>query len=413
MKQSPHSSSDRVPVRKPIMIALVVLLLLGVAALVPLFIHQDSQSSSVAEPDENTVAAEPADVERPVMPKAEPAQNRPRTASVPSPPPPKPRTYADQIVSALVQLNMTNGPLTPEKLAAWRSTIQQLTNQGPAAVAALREFFQSKQDVNFDSIGGAGVMGQPSMRLALLEAVTAMSGAEATPLAAEALRTAIDPREITTISRYLDQQAPGEYNQAALDAARAALAQARQSGMTGNVDVGALFDVLLRYGGPEAVQDFQDAKGRWTYYSAIALGQLPEGKGIPALVAMTQEGSAYTRSAALQMLAQWAPDSADARNVLLEQARSGQLAAATWIKISTILRGEQFLIGSTAETGVKASTSYHLTSGNQNFYTIPVQLSVDQVNQRVQLIDQLLVGNSNAAAIDALQKARAALLTRL
>jgi len=197
------------------------------------------------------------------------------------------------------------------------------------------------------------------------------------------------------------------------------LAQLRE-GNPGNADVGALFDVLTRYGGADALQDLQDVKGRWTYYSAIALSQLPEGKGIPALIAMAQDGggnSAYTRSAALQMLAQWSSDSVEARNALLEQTRSGQLGAATWIKIGNILGGEQFFIGSKGETGLapmpeRPVSTYHLTSGNQNFYTVTVPLTAEQINQRLRLIDQLLAGNSNSAANEALQRARTALTAR-
>src|SRR5439155_25819294 len=133
--------------------------------------------------------------ERPTAVKTAPA-----TAVVaPAPAPaldPSVSPQVRQIVTALAQLNMTNGPLTPEKLAAWRSTIQMLTNQGPAALPAIREFLKTAQDMNFDSIGGAKEMGQSSLRLALVDAAWAVGGAEANSIAADAMRSSADPREI-------------------------------------------------------------------------------------------------------------------------------------------------------------------------------------------------------------------------
>jgi len=116
------------------------------------------------------------------------------------------------------------------------------------------------------------------------------------------------------------------------------------------------------------------------------------------------------------MLAELAPDSADARAALLEQAKAGQLPSVTWIKISALLGGEQMQIGDTDPLNPDLKKSgYHLTSGNQNFYTTSIlnSLSTDQINQRVQLIDQLLAANPNGTGTAPLQQARIALVTRL
>ena len=59
--------------------------------------------------------------------------------------------------------------------------------------------------------------------------------------------------------------------------------------------------------------------------------------------------------------------------------------------------------------------SFHLASGNQNFYTLPDRSvwTLDQVNINLGRIDQLLAGNNNPTAVTALQNARASLVARL
>jgi hypothetical protein len=121
----------------------------------------------------------------------------------------------------------------------------------------------------------------------------------------------------------------------------------------------------------------------------------------------------------MQMLAQLAPESPQASAAFLEQARNGQVAPVTWIKIGALLGGEQLQIGTSADnglpTGVRPVSTYSMKSSDQNFSTVSVldSLTADQLKQRVQFIDQVLSGNPGAAATDALQKARNILQTRL
>ena len=333
----------------------------------------------------------------------------------PVPPQPQPASpFARQLVNSLVQLNLTNGPLTPEKLAAWQQAFQQLTNAGPAAISAIREFLQTKQDANFDPLGGAATVGEHSLRLAMLDALATIGGPEAIALSADTLRSTNNPREIAALARNLEQLSPGDYRTAAIDAARAALADAI-SGKLPGTDIAPLFTLLQQYAGAEALQDFQNAGARWSYYSAIALGSLPDGTGVPALTQMATPDSANrnSRSAALQVLAQMASDSPEARAAFLEQAKT-DLPAATWIKIGSLLSGEQLQIGNRADTDVpEAAVKSTYTLPNQTFFTTSVldRLSPDQLTQRIQLIDQILALTQQPAAVDALQRARNALLS--
>jgi hypothetical protein len=58
--------------------------------------------------------------------------------------------------------------------------------------------------------------------------------------------------------------------------------------------------------------------------------------------------------------------------------------------------------------------TYHISAGNQNFYSAPVQgMTTDQINQQLGLIDSMLAATSDPTATQTLQTARAQLQRRL
>ena len=335
---------------------------------------------------------------------------------------PEPSVYTRQLVAALTNLDFKAGPLTPEKTAEWRQALQQLTQQGAAAVPAIREFLERNRDIDFTAANAGSALGEPSLRFALFDALKQIGGPEAQALAAQTLQTTADPREIALLAKNLDQQAPDQYRQAAVDAARAALAMAAE-GKLGGRDVGPLFEVLQQYGGAGVVPDLERATGQWRYYAAIALAGLPDGAGVPSLIQMVEDPNGAAkggRQAALQMLAEVSPQYPAASTALIEQAKLNQIPNATWINISEVLAGHSYQIGSPEADGAGTGSgsnikSYHLEFGNQNFFSSPnpAVLNTDQINQRVSLIDQLLAVNSNATAAELLQRSRASLVALL
>jgi hypothetical protein len=235
-------------------------------------------------------------------------------------------------------------------------------------------------------------------------------------LSLQTLRTTADPLEIALLARNMEQQAPGQYRQEALNAARETLALAAQD--KPNIrDVAPLFQLLQTYGDPSVLSELQSTLPRWNYYTTMALAGLPDGAGIPTLIREVQDpaaDSASTRNVALQMLAQGSPQYPEAGTVLVEQARLNQISDYAWRQIAWVLGGDQYQFGSqlfdnklAPPTGPGVRT-YHIESGNQNFYTTPVgaNLSADQINQRRALIDQLLGVTSNPTAVQGLQSAR-------
>ncbi len=438
MNESSPSAKPNEPVRKSVLIITTLLVLIfgggvlfyakrakngskppaeGATTLETGLQASATKSSSVGEDEPRPVETTGSLIEPqpPPAPVSVPSAKRNTPATEAAVPRLEPSPATRQLVSALTQLDLSQGPLTPEKAAEWKQSLQQLASQGPVAVPAIREFLEKNLDLNFDATSG-GLIGQTSLRMSFLEALQSIGGPEALAVSSQVLQTTLDPREIASLARSLEQQAPGQYGQIAANAAREALAMASTGQLEGR-DVGPLFGVLQQHGGPEAVAELEKFSNPYRYYATIALANMPDGSGISALIHMVQDPDAPSkggRAPALQMLAQAAMQSPEALNVLVEQARLNQIPTATWLNIASLLAGDKIEIGTPpVESGVR---SFHLSSGNQNFYTIPDRSpwTPDQVNNYVAKIDQLLAaGNNNPMAVAALQNSRAALQSRL
>jgi len=231
------------------------------------------------------------------------------------------------------------------------------------------------------------------------------------------LQNTADPVEISLLARNLEEAAPGQYRQEALDAARQALTQAA-AGNLDLKDVGPLFKVIQTYGDSTMAADLLNAGTKWGSYASMALAGLPSGEGIPSLVKLAQDPDASGQNKiAVQMLAQLSGQYPDAGSALVEMARQNQIPDRLWSKIVEGLAGDQYQIGSTApavpgqnQPPLSGLKTYHLEGGNQNFYSLPLGAngSVPDVSQRLAIIDQLLqTAAGNPAATDALSRARA------
>lgn len=430
-------------VRKPFLYAVWLIILVAIAGVV--VFKRFSRPSSETQPSESA-AADPAatpEESQPSQPKpmrtaraadsGDPGQSTPIKQPAPRPKPPaasttspstalalppgvEPSPETRRLVSALANLDLT-APLTAEAAATWKQNLGLLAQGGAASLPAIQEYLALNKDVNFESVvGGAGLLGSTSLRMSLLDALGNIAGPEALALSAQVLQSTTDPREIALLASNLERQAPEQYRETVVAAARAAMAEAGAGRLAGK-DIGPLFEVLRNYGGPNAVQDFQQAAGgQWKYYATIALANLPDGAGVPALVQMVADPASGARSgrvAAMQALAQLIPDHPDAREVLLEQSRQAAIPDATWINIAAALTGERFQIGSASTENNPNLRTWHLAYGNQNYYASPIQLTPEQVQQRLTILDQFLgVNANNSFAAAALQEARSKLLAR-
>ncbi len=421
------------PMRKSV---LIVATLCAVAAVAAVIVYgkrdgdtRPSDAAAVAEAPRPTAPQPPASPEptdaaetsnTPLPPPAPSAVLAALPAKAPVPPAvprPEPTAYTRDLVTGLSKIDLSRGEVTAEQAAAWKQSLQQLTQRGAEAVPALREFLEKNLDLSFEAAKGGGALGQPSLRLSLLDALQQIGGPEAMALTLDTLRSSSEPREIAWLAQALEKQAPEQYRAEAVNAAREALAQAAAGKLEGR-DVGPLFGVLQQFGGAEAVPDLEKARGAWRYYASIALAEMPNGQGVPALIQMARDTSASNSRLGLQMLAQVAPQYPEARTALFEHLRTAQLPDATWMTIADVLGGDRYQIGHQATDTAAVPTgglkTFHLNYGNQNFYSVMDTRgwTDDQVNQRVQLIDQLLNATATPAAVDALKKSRERLLTR-
>jgi hypothetical protein len=345
----------------------------------------------------------------PPAPRRSMQANAANPSSAPSRPEPSP--YTRQLVASL-QLDPGQGPITPERAAQWKLSLQQLTQQGALAVPAISEFLEKNLDFSFTAVPGGDSLGASSMRMALLEALQTIGGAEALSATVQTLQTTSDPREIAWLARSLEQQAPEQYRQMAVAAANEALAMAAAGKLEGR-DVAPLFEILQQLGGAQAAFDLARVTENWNYYGAITLANLADGSGVPALIQMVQDPNAGvkgTRAAALQALAQISASSPEAREALFEQARLGKIPPSSWPGIAAVLGGDMFQMGKPESISSDMKT-YHLTHGNQNYFSAPSAAgwTPAQLNEQLAFINRLLYLNPPPLAVQSLQSSQATL----
>jgi hypothetical protein len=357
----------------------------------------------------------------PQSPAVVQAATHPVGAAPLSPKRPEPSSYTRELVAGIVNLDPTRGSITEEQAEQWKQRLATLVQQGVAAVPAIGEFLEQNQELNFSAFEGGQLLGQPSLRTALIDALRQIGGPEATSAMLETLQTTTLPSEIALLARYLEEQTPGEHRQAILSAAQDVIAMADKDQLPG-WDVGALFQVLQSYGDSSTTAALQQLQLKWNYYATMSLAGMQGGEGMPNLIRQAQDPTAdgRTRDHVFQMLAQVATRYPDAAGALLEQAQSNQIPGSAWRKIVAGLAGDQYGIGSPPNLNPITKTlpglkGYHIVVGNQNFYSLPLSATLpsEEINQRIALLDQLRGHTQDTVAVQALQTARESLASRM
>jgi hypothetical protein len=306
---------------------------------------------------------------------------------------------AQELLNRLTHLNLGSNLLTADQAKEVNRWLQQLREQGSAAIPAIREFLQRNEDVNFDALGGAKLVDYSSLRLALIDSLQQIGGPEATSAAAAALQAATDPLEIALLSLTLEQQSPGQYRQLEIAAAENALSKALSGNWKGG-DVSALFETFQAVGDTNIAPILKQAASKWNYYATLALAGLPDGAGIPSLIDLARDPSITAMGNgdfALRPLAQVATQYPQAAQALLQQAQANQIRETAWPTIAASLAGT------------------YIQYGNQIFGTTapPLSWTPTEINQRIALVNQLLATTSSAAGRQALQTALSSLSSRL
>ena len=327
--------------------------------------------------------------------------------------------YTKSLVGRLAGPDFSQGAITEEQAAEWKQTLQDLTDQGTNSVAAIREFLAQNIDLDFTSNASVNLLGQSSLRLALINALSQIGGPEATAALFETLNTSALPAEIQNLAQALEQLAPGQYRQQSLKAAVDVLNLATSGRLPGDLDVGPLFKLLQTYGDSGTASALEQFAAPYKYYAMLALAALPDGQGLPRLVRQTQNmDDPIKQEFAIQMLAQIAAQYPAAAVTLLQQAGANQISDSTWRKVAIALAGDQYQIGQPPADSFDAGgnppaglKTFHIDTNNQNFFSVPLDPD-DHIRERLALIDQLLhATGSNALAQELLQGAQANLAT--
>ena len=149
----------------------------------------------------------------------------------------------------------------------------------------------------------------------------------------------------------------------------------------------------------------------------MALAGLPEGEGVPVLIAEARDPSLpleHKLKFPVQMLAQAATQSAEAGDALVGLARSGAIPDGAWELIAGALAGKhlQFhlqLFEGARAGGVEAPELRHYYIEHLNMRydqrLASANWSDEQIGQQLALIDELLQVTSSSAAWSALEEA--------
>jgi hypothetical protein len=368
-----------------------------------------AEPAAPAAPVEQT-APKPA----PAAPVASVAPVAPRPAPAPTAPA-EPPVDSRQLMVSLASLDI-KGPISAEDAQAWKKSLRQLIHQGASSIPSIREYLAQNVDVNYTGVTGADQLGYSSLRAGLLDALAQIGGPDATTAMLSTLQSTVFPQDIATLAASLEQQSPGQYQNDIMSAVRNQLSLASQDQLNG-ANVGPLFQLLASAAanGVDVSADLGQYTDKWPYYSAIDLANLPNGAGLAALMQMAQDSSGVGQSAAAQELADLAPNNPQALNALLDMVRQGQLPDNILAQLGPYLTGrENELPGANNPAGT-TTQGLHIANGNQDFSAADMPLTPDQINQRINIINQLIqnLPGSDTSGLAALQQAKGNLQGRL
>lgn len=329
-------------------------------------------------------------------------------------------------VERLLQVKSRDGSLTQERAGDVRRTLRKMATQGTEGTAAIEDLRRRLENGELDAGAGSGAGDETSTTVSSRDAG---SEPDADPDGVgpllERLTTTTDPMEIAMLAQELEEQAPGEYRREVFDAARLALRNAAKDPPEERVDVSPVFETLEAFGDDDVVKDLEQDT-IWRQYSLMTLAGMPDGKGIPSLLASASDPRLPLEQRpqlAFQMLAQAAAEYPQAGDALIDLARSGQIPARAWRLLGSALEGMhlKFPLSIFDETnlGGDVGTADGARVGGFENGTLDVRYdlrlvsstwSQEQIDQQIDLIDRLLDATGSADGRQVLSEARNSLL---
>ena len=107
---------------------------------------------------------------------------------------------ADELVAHLARPEFLIGGMTSQKAEDLKQSFKQLAEQGATALPAISDYLDRFQDIDFDAVGAAKLVGYSSLRIGLLDALGQIGGPEATDLSWKTLEKTGDPQEIAFLA---------------------------------------------------------------------------------------------------------------------------------------------------------------------------------------------------------------------
>lgn len=327
-----------------------------------------------------------------------------------------PSEKAFRILAAILAVDQAT--LTVEQVRLILGDLETVVNIGEDAIPAIRQFLLDRKDLDFHHIKGQQLAGErPTLRIALYDVLRRIGGTGAVDVLRAELQVTSSPLEIEAVAAALEALTPNRFRSEVVTTALEALSFARDA-KPHSFDVRPLFKLIKEYGDESIVDHLERDYGRWQTYAIATLAEIAGGHGIPALIDMAESPPTHSTNIlserslfALQMLTQVAPGDLRAADALIGQAESGKIPESMWPRIALTLAGDyQFQLDGVGDTPpVPVSVALRDDEPTQTIYLKRgglTELSAQDREARLVMVDRLLETSAGQPAIQALEGAR-------
>ena len=219
-----------------------------------------------------------------------------------------------------------------------------LLTYGKSAVPDVLEFLETGEDLPLAGNAG-GTFDFLSLRLALIDALGRIGGAEVEQFLFGQLQKTDSPAELEALARALETLQPALYRDAILDASLTRLLNmSSEPDSNRPVETAPLFRVLQEYGDQDVAQALHRLPYWFRGYAAVALANLQDGQGIDLLASLARRGAQRRDdNRALMLLAQAAPGEPMAEQAFVALMQDGVVPLDYWPLIADVLIGDRYL----------------------------------------------------------------------
>lgn len=152
-----------------------------------------------------------------------------------------------KVVFDIVSVASLTNEVTADDARKFHEGLTELVRQGAASVPAIQDYLDKNLDSNYGNVKGAEELGYSSLRHALLDTLKEIGGPEAEGAMVHVLQTTAEPNEVGELAKDLEQQAPGQYRDQILEAAKEALELAQSGQLGKDIERGPLYRVFQMY----------------------------------------------------------------------------------------------------------------------------------------------------------------------